>query len=290
MGASCFLVAWTACGSAPAPRAAEAAPELVNTAASPSPSPPQPTPAASGTAVAGAAAPPYPAAPPARATSPSDSSSAASDTSLPLAVYRAAGVPEVDHPWSVAEYEHCLEVFVELLRSGRADLPRHGSARSGAVFARLVDARNFEATPGLTTGEHARAMQGYLALFPGLLKIYSPASDGVDFSVEQTELIVSLIELLKSALEASRQWAVQDPRWAEVYEIQKQMTLGVARGARAMLTEPQRYSPALRERLKVELARRAPELERHLTPDDARELHAIAEPTGAATTDSEPLR
>ena len=287
-GASCFLFVGAACGGAPAPRAAEAAPELVSTASSPSPTEQQP-PSAAGPASAPPSAPP-----PSGDASPA-SPSAAGDTSLPLAVYRAAGVPEVDQPWSVADYERCLQVLVDLLRSGRADLPRHGSARSGALFARLVDARNFAATPGLTTGEHARRLQGYLAVFPGLLKVYSPASDGIDFSVEQAELIVALLELLKSALEASRPWSVQDARWVEVYDVQKQMTLGVARGARAMLDEPQRYSPAIRERLQAELTRRAPELERHLTTEDAREVHAIAHPKGNAQSDarapdSEPLR
>jgi hypothetical protein len=213
------------------------------------------------------------------------------DTSLPLAVYRAAGVPELDHPWSVTDYEHCLEVFVELLRSGRADLPRHGSARSGLVFAHIVDERNFKPSPGLTAGEHARHLQAYLQVFPGILKVYSPASDGIDFSVEQAELIVGLLELLKSALESSRQWSVADPRWTEEYERQKQMTLAVVRGVQSMLAEPERYSPALRQRLKTELARRAPELERHLSAKDAREVHAIAQPTGdAPSADSEPLR
>lgn len=281
-GASCLLFVGAACAGAPAPRAAEAAPELVSTASSPSPSEPQTTPLPAAADLASSPQPPNDASP-----------SAASDTSLPLAVYRAAGVPEVDQPWSVSDYERCLQVLVDLLRSDRADLPRHGSTRSGALFARLVDARNFAATPGLTTGEHARRLRGYLAVFPGLLKVYSPANDGIDFSVEQAELIVALLELLKSALEASRVWSVQDTRWAEVYEVQKQMTLGVAKGARAMLDEPQRYSPELRERLQAELARRAPELERHLNAEDAREVHAIAHPEaprGAQTIDSEPLR
>jgi hypothetical protein len=277
-GASCLLFAWAACGGAPPPRAPEAAPALVATASGPSTSaePPAPEPAA-----------------PEPATSPDPVSpdAVSGDTSLPLDVYRAAGVPELDHPWSVADYERCLQVFVELLRSSRAELPRHGSARSGVVFAHVIDERNFQATPGLTAGEHARHLQAYLQVYPGLLKVYSPASDRIDFSVEQAELIVGLLELLKSALEASRQWSAADPRWTEEYERQKQMTLAVVRGVRSMLAEPERYSPVLRQRLKAELARRAPALERHLSAEDAREVHAIAQPTGdTSAADSEPLR
>jgi hypothetical protein len=203
-------------------------------------------------------------------------SATAEDTSLALAVYRAAGVPDVDRAWSVPDYQRCLDVFVDLVRGGRRDLPRAGSDRSGALFGRVVDARNFEAPAGSSPEERARGLENYLALFPGFLKVYSPANDGIDFSLEQAELIVGLLELLKSALGSSRDYSALDASWTPRYEQQKQVTLGVVRGARTMLAEPDRYSMPLRRHLEAHLARLAPELERHLDPEAAREVHAIA--------------
>lgn len=248
-GASGCLLALQSCAAEPPPRAAEA-PALVETATE-------------ATAEADASALTLP-------------SATAPDTSLALAVYRAAGVPEVDRAWNAADYQRCLDVFVELVRTGRGDLPRAASPRSGAVFARLVDASNFEAPAGITSGERARRLRSYLEVFPGFLKVYSPASDGVDFSVEQAALIVGLLELLKSSLSGSRDYSAVDASWLPEYERQRQVTLGVARGARTMLGEPERYSIAVRRHIKAHLKRLAPELEAHLDPQAAQELHAIA--------------
>jgi hypothetical protein len=248
-----WLLVLPACGAEPPPRVAEA-PALVETANA----------AAGGTGTDlghGALALPIPTAP---------------DTSLTLAVYRAAGVPDVDRSWSVEDYQRCLDVFVELVRTGRGDLPRAASSRSGALFARVVDARNFETPSGVTAGNRARRLRSYLEVFPGFLKVYSPASDGIDFSVEQAALIVGLLELLKSSLSGSRDYGAVDASWTSEYERQRQVTLGVVRGARTMLAEPERYSISVRRHIKAHLKRLAPELESHLDQQAAQELHAIA--------------
>jgi hypothetical protein len=270
--------------AAPAAVPIETAPELVETA---------PAGGASGSAANADADP--------SAALPNISPDA--DTSLALAVYRAAGVPEIDHVWSARDYERCLAVFADLLRSGRSDLPRRGSQRSGALFARLVAVENFRSADEAALPERARRLQGYLEAYPGLLQVYSPASDGIDFSVEQTELIASLLELLKSALDSTRALAVEsraaenraaenraaenraagDAAPADVYVRQQQMALGVVRGASAMLAEPERYAPPLREYLKAALVRSSPALEQHLEPNAAkevRELVASAAPEG----------
>lgn len=207
------------------------------------------------------------------------------DTSLALAVYRAAGVPEIDQAWSARDYERCLTVFADLLRSGRSDLPRRGSERSGALFARLVAVENFRSADAAPPPERARRLQDYLAVYPGLLQVYSPANDGMDFSVEQTELIVSLLELLKSALDSthaladdvgSEGGASENAAPADVYSRQQQMALGVVRGASAMLAEPERYALPLRQYLKAALVRSSPALEQHLDPNAASEVRSLA--------------
>jgi hypothetical protein len=240
-------LALLACSSPPAPQRPEAAPELVATAEPSADAPP-------GSAVS---------------SEPQD------DTSLDLAVYRAAGVPDIERPWAPDDYERCLQVFGALLRAGRGDLPREGSARSGALFARLVDAQNFETTSRAagSPGDRARALQRHLETFPGLLQIYSPANDGLDFSREQADLCVALLELLKLALASSRELVTQQASWAETYDRQKRVTVGVVRGLEQMLAERERYPEPLRRRMKGELSRLSPELERHLDPDDARAVH-----------------
>lgn len=211
------------------------------------------------------------------------------DTSLALAVYRAAGVPEIEQAWSPRDYERCLTVFGELMRGGRSDLPRRGSQRSGALFARLVAVENFRSADEAPPPERARRLREYLAAYPGLLQVYSPANDGIDFSVEQTDLIVSLFELLKSALDSSRVLAATDAAAADDYTHQQQMALGVVRGASTMLAEPERYALPLRRYLQAALARSSPAIERHLEPSAASEVRALA--TGAAPkADSESLR
>jgi hypothetical protein len=260
----------------------ETAPALVETASA-------------GSASTGATSP----APDAAAVLPNVSPEA--DTSLALAVYRAAGVPEIDQAWSAHDYERCLTVLADLVRSGRSDLPRRGSERSGALFARLVAVENFRSADEAPPPERARRLQGYLAVYPGLLQVYSPANDGIDFSVEQTELIVSLLELLKSALDsthalaadiasenaAAENAASDKAASADVYSRQQQMALGVVRGASTMLAEPERYALPLRQYLKAALVRSSPALEQHLDPNAASEVRSLA---AAPTPDSEPLR
>jgi len=255
------LLLVAACGTAPAPRSADSAPALVETATEAPDGASAPGAASAGAAVIPAEPPP------------------AADTSLPLAVYRAAGVPEVDQRWSVSDYERCMHVFADMLRSGRGDLPREGSPRSGPLFARLVARENFmPAAPAKAPAPPAQELEQYLDVFPGFLKVYSPANDGIDFSVEQASLIVALLELLKSALAASEQLSARDPAWVDRYERQKTMTVGVVRGVGAMLAEDARYPEPVRRRLQGELARLAPDLERHLDAESAQVVHATAIP------------
>ena len=263
------------CGAPAAPRAVETAPALVEAAVDANPDATNTNAKAASSAAnatsdgsAATQAPPGPEPLPA-------TGALANDTSLTLTVYQAAGVPEIERAWSVLDYERCLSVLFELLRSGRQDLPRLGSARSGALFARLVDARNF-AAQGVTSRERAPELQRYLDVFPRLLKLYSPANDHIDFSAEQAELTVCLLELLGLALAESRAFALEDPAWNEEYEQQISIAAGVVRGVVAMFAERERYSSESRGRLRRDLARLAPALAPHLGSDDARRLREAA--------------
>ena len=190
---------------------------------------------------------------------------AAVDSSLPVSVYRAAGVPELDREWSVEDYARGARALLQMGQSGRDGLPRKESQRSGEVFARLVAAANFSSIPKADTAtSRARLAQQYLGVFPGLLQLYSPASDGLDFAPEQAELVVSLLELLKLALDSSRDYVLEEASWQGAYDEQKAMAVGILRGIGNMLAETDRYPGPLRERLREHTARLLPTLVSHL--------------------------
>jgi hypothetical protein len=194
------------------------------------------------------------------------------DASLTWPVYRAAGVPDITRDWSVEDYQIALRALGRMLAQGRADLPRQGSERSGPVFARLVAPGNFGRITTESSAEaRARLGEAYLSVFPGLLQLYAPANDGLDFAAEQSALIVTLLELLKSTLHASHVYAAGDARWRDTYERQKSVTVGVLQGVRAMLAEDTRYSPAVRAGVKRDVTRLGPELASHLD-DEGRRL------------------
>jgi hypothetical protein len=202
---------------------------------------------------------------------------AANDTSLPASVYRAAGVPEVDREWSVEDYERGARVLLQMVQGGRDDLPRKESQRSGQVFARLVAAGNFSGIPKVETApSRARLAQRYLGVFPGLLQLYSPANDGLDFAPEQAELIVALLELLKLALDSSRDCVLEEATWQGPYDDQKTMAVRVLQGIDRMLAETDRYPGPLQERLRAHTARLAPLLVSHLDPEQRELVPSIA--------------
>jgi hypothetical protein len=54
--------------------------------------------------------------------------------------YVKAGVPAPDHTWTVAEHRTALEVLTKETAGHRERLPHLGGVKSGAVFARIVEA------------------------------------------------------------------------------------------------------------------------------------------------------
>ena len=65
------------------------------------------------------------------------------DVSLSLDKYVAAGVPAIDKPWGIAEYQAASNGILKLGSKWEA-LPRFESERSGALFNRMVSAENLK--------------------------------------------------------------------------------------------------------------------------------------------------
>jgi hypothetical protein len=89
-----------------------------------------------------AQAAPTAAPPPDVAAAAAASGSAPPDPSLTVADYVAAGVPDPARPWSANEMAVAARVLNRLAAGDPSRLPAHGSARSGALFARITSAEN----------------------------------------------------------------------------------------------------------------------------------------------------
>lgn len=187
-----------------------------------------------------------------------------------LNTYRTAGVPAVNRPWGPNDYHAALEVFGAMAKVNRKALPRADSNTSGALFARLIDLRNF-ANVSSTGG--AQLAADYLEVIPYLLGVYAPRSDQLDFAAEQTALVELIIALLDLALEASGSAAAQDPDWRLRYEQQQNLAVGIVGGASAMLGETQRYSEHQRDSLKSCLRRHVPRLTAHMKVRQRQNIH-----------------
>lgn len=69
--------------------------------------------------------------------------------------YVKAGLPAVDHPWTVAELKAAVAVLASATTGHRDRLPHRGGAKSGAVFERLVEAPAAAADPAQAYIAHA---------------------------------------------------------------------------------------------------------------------------------------
>ncbi len=111
--------------------------------------------------------------------------SGAADASLTIAQYQQRGVPSPEPIWGAEEYAEAIEVFGG---DDPAPLPRHGSSRSGALFARLISTDNLLHARSVReilemgaepTQAALTRMIHYTEQVPGLLMMYVEATDGV---------------------------------------------------------------------------------------------------------------
>jgi hypothetical protein len=70
------------------------------------------------------------------------------DESFSMESYRSLGVPAADKVWGNKEYEKAVEV---LLQEPARAMPRFGSPRSGAMFARIISTENLLPAGGYQT-------------------------------------------------------------------------------------------------------------------------------------------
>lgn len=73
------------------------------------------------------------------ACSPTKSANELPGDGLTMHEYQQAGLPAVDHPWTVDEHTAAAAGLATLAKGHREKLPRRDSAKSGALFAKLLE-------------------------------------------------------------------------------------------------------------------------------------------------------
>jgi hypothetical protein len=126
----------------------------------------------------------------------------APDHSLDLKGYLDLGLPAIEKAWTAAEYSQAGKVMDTLAKKDPTQLPRSGSARSGAVFSRLVDPANIfslgnKAIPPYSRIETAGGiMQESVSLFRTYAGVSSPA---LCFDTELMKLGIYLLRQQETA-------------------------------------------------------------------------------------------
>jgi hypothetical protein len=129
----------------------------------------------------------------------------ADDKSLTLEQYRELGIASADRIWGASEYAEALEGLSTISRDA---LPRFGSRRSGALFARMISTENLLPVGGvqqvIDSGRqavvaHSRRLSAYCASAPALMMLYlDQKSTGVQrHSPEVVRLALFSVRILR---------------------------------------------------------------------------------------------
>src|SRR5689334_9503776 len=126
-----------------------------------------------------------------------------SDQSWPVADYVRIGMPDPGRLWTAADYRNCRDILYALDRTNRAALPRMESAKSGDIFARLVNPTNTSllAERFLPSEERVRLFYAVLNRLPAFRDIYRFNSREPAFHRETIELDHTFLRMLGSAVE-----------------------------------------------------------------------------------------
>ena len=102
------------------------------------------------------------------------------------------GFPPTEHDWGVAEYQRAAAVLQDVAAVDPRGLPRHGSARSGDVFARIVSTENLAVLRDPDVAHSTRVEIGgaqHDAIQRILLTYLEPAERHVIFDEELARMI-----------------------------------------------------------------------------------------------------
>ena len=125
------------------------------------------------------------------------------DESWVVGDYLRIGMPDPDRLWTAADYGDCRDVLYKLERTQRTALPRLGSAKSGALFARFINPTNTLLLEDrfLPTEERIRSFVGILNRLPALQEIYKATLREPFFHREAIEIDHTFLRMLGHAVE-----------------------------------------------------------------------------------------
>lgn len=114
------------------------------------------------------------------------------DRSLSSQQLTRLGLPPTDRDWGQAEYEQAARVLQDVAAVDPHGLPRHGSARSGDVFARIASAENLALLRDPDLANSTRVEMGgaqHEAIQQILLTYLEPAEARMVFDEELARMI-----------------------------------------------------------------------------------------------------
>lgn len=120
------------------------------------------------------------------------------DRSLPTEQLVARGLPDVDRPWTAADYLDAVDVLERVRQANQALLPRAGSRRSGGAFARLVAEENLASLKDSEIPLSNRidsASECFRAL-GSMVDLYLPAPTEFQSTSEVAELFGALLRVV----------------------------------------------------------------------------------------------
>ncbi len=183
---------------------------------------------------------------------------AAEDPSLSAAEYISLGMPAADRTWGGTEYEAAASALAKIAAANPSQLPRRGSAKSGAVFERLVSPDNLEFLSNSDLPAEARFVAGLptlqaqpsiFGIYLGVMETMNTGPELIDLSRFQLRAAAAVTPLVRERM------ATNDPS-DPAREIQlggyEQVRNGVATmlfGTLETLTERDAFSTADRLRL-----------------------------------------
>ena len=218
----------------------------------------------------------------------------APDHSLPASTLIAKGLPAPDRAWTPQDYEAAVKVLEALEKADPLILPRAGSPRSGAVFARLVAEDNLEPIRKEANTQQAFGMVVRMFVGPNkLLVLYGThTTPQSTFDSEITAImayglaiskeLLSLGTTLKNAIPAD------DPRREARLASFETMREGLGttiEGGLLTLTERDLYRPEARLHLANALERHLPALYPYLLPGVQQKLPLSLEAIAAQEPD-----
>ena len=160
------------------------------------------------------------------------------DESLTLDQYMEMGISSPDRIWGAADYSEAVEALTSVSKNA---LPRLGSARSGALFARMISTENLLPPGGVrqvidsgmeVAGANIQRLVEYSRTVPPLLMLYVDQNPGVQgHSAEVTRVSLFALQTAAASVDLAYAFLATQPKETmnspRIVSARKQMSDGL---------------------------------------------------------------